>query len=348
MAGSFITKKTLKNGDVRYKATITYQSRNFKTQTFRLKRDASDWASRFISNIENFAATGKRPCDVSFEELADQYIKEWQGTDAVRVRYVLRFKEYFGNKLINKITSSDCRDSLRQYETLKPSTYNKHKAVLSAVFKFAQQKNLDSDRGYIEHNPMNSIISKPMKNERVRYLSPAEKKRLLSACKDIGGKFYLAFLLALTTGQRKSNILHRKWSDIDLERGLIDIRETKNDDPIMAPIPDFVLKLLNEHAETEDLSGLIFASSVDKSVPSGFRKEWKQAREAAKVDNFTWHDMRHDVASALAMSGATIIEIADILGHRSLQSTKRYAHLSTSHKAKVLSQTMNESLAAFI
>lgn len=283
MAGSFIKKKILKNGDVRYKATITHQSRNYKTKTFRLKRDAADWAAKFIADIENFAATGRRPCDVTFAELADQYLYEWSGTDSVRARYVLRFREHFGNKLIDKITASDCREALRQFESFKPATYNKHKAVFSAVFKYAQQKHLVGERGYIEHNPMSLIISKPMKNERVRYLSPAEKQRLVDACKEIGGKFYLAFMLALTTGQRKSNILHLKWKDIDLERGLIDIRETKNEDPIMAPVPEFVLKLLKSHAEGCDQTGLVFPSSVDKNVPSGFRIEWRRVQEKQPI-----------------------------------------------------------------
>ena len=345
MAGSFITKKSLKNGETRYKATITHQSRNYKTKTFRLRRDATEWAVKFLANLENFSATGKKPCDVTFSELSDEYLMEWSGTDAVRACYVLRFKDYFGDMLLDRITATDCRESLRQYEHLKPATYNKHKAVLSALFKFAQQKHLDRKNGYIEHNPMTMLISKPAKNERVRYLKPDEKKRLVKACRDIGGKFNLAFLLALTTGQRKSNILQRRWGDIDLDRGLIDIRETKNDDPIMAPIPPIALNLLREFAKEYRQSALIFASSVNPDVSSGYRKEWNEARKMAGILDFTWHDLRHDAASTLAMAGATIIEIAEILGHRSLQSTKRYAHLSTSHKSALLAKTMENALS---
>lgn len=348
MAGSFIKKKTLKNGDVRYQATITHQSRNYKTKTFRLKRDAKDWAARFISNLENFEATGKRPCDVTFSELADEYLAKWTGTDTNRACYVERFKEYFGSKLVDSITAAECRDALREYEKFKPATYNKHKAILSALFKYAQQRNLEGQRGYTDKNPVSTIMSKTMKNERIRYLSSDEKKRLVKACREIGGSFYLAFLLALTTGQRKSSILQRRWSDIDLEQGLIDIRKTKNEDPIMAPIPPVALDILKEKAESADTSGLVFASSVDSNVPATFRDEWDRAREIAGISDFTWHDLRHDVGSTLAMSGATIIEIAEILGHRSLQSTKRYAHLSTSHKSALLAKTMNQTLSNLV
>jgi integrase len=345
MAGSFLKKKTLLNGDTRYIATITHKSRNYKTKTFRLRRDAADWAAGFISEIENFAVTGKRKCDVTFYELVNQYHEVWVGADTVRACYVERFKEYFGLKLIDSISATDCREALRPYEQLKPATYNKHKAVLSSLFKFAQQKDLEGGRTYIDHNPVSNIISKPMRNERVRYLSRDEKKRLVKSCRDIGGKFYVAFLLALTTGQRKSNILERRWRDIDLVKGLIDIRETKNDDPILAPIPPIVLSSLGQLAKISKPSELIFSSSVNPDVPAGYRKEWNDARKLADISDFTWHDLRHDVASTLAMEGATIIEIAEILGHRSLQSTKRYAHLSTAHKSELLARTMNGALS---
>lgn len=349
MAGSFIKKKILPStGEIRYTATITHKSRNFKTKTFRLKRDAQDWAAKFISNIENFEATGKRPCDVTFSELADEYLKYWEGTDTNRACYVVRFKKYFGSQLIDSITAAECREALREYENYKPATYNKHKAILSALFKFAQQCNLDAKRGYTDNNPVANIMSKPMRNERVRYLKKDEKKRLVQACKEIGGRFYLAFLLALTTGQRKASILQRRWDDIDMEKGLIDIRKTKNDDPIMAPIPPVALNILKDIAESADMSGLVFASNVDPNVPAGFRVEWNLARKNAGVSDFTWHDLRHDVGSTLAMSGATIIEIAEILGHRSLQSTKRYTHLSTSHKSELLARTMNQSLTDLV
>lgn len=348
MAGSFIKKKILLNGETRYVATITHKSRNYKTKTFRLRRDATDWSAKFISEIENFAVTGKKPCDVSFHELADQYLRQWFGRDAVRARYVERFKEHFGSTLINSISATDCRDALQPYEKLKPATYNKHKAVLSALFKFAQQKQLEGSRTYIEHNPTSNIVSKPMRNERVRYLSTDEKSRLVKACRNIGGEFYVAFLLALTTGQRKSNILERRWGDIDLEKGLIDIRESKNEDPIMAPIPPIALNLLKEFAIGSKQSELIFSSTINPDVPAGYRKEWNEARKKADISDFTWHDLRHDVASTLAMAGATIIEIAEILGHRSLQSTKRYTHLSTEHKSKLLAKTMGDTLSSLV
>ena len=63
----------------------------------------------------------------------------------------------------------------------------------------------------------------------------------------------------------------------------------------------------------------------------------------AEIENFRFHDLRHSTASYLAMNGATLLEIAGILGHKTLQMVKRYSHLSEDHKAEVL-EKMNEKM----
>lgn len=346
MAGSFITKKTLKSGEVRYTATITYKSRNYKTKTFRRRRDAADWAARFLSDLENFAVTGKKACEVTFFQLAKEYLEHWSGTDSIRIPAVQLFAEHFGNELLDKITTEDCRGALSQWENKAPATYNKYKAILAAIFDFGILRNEDNRRAYTTLNPVKTIRNKPIDNLRVRYLSDDEKKRLVAACREIGGKFYLAFLLALSTGLRKSNVLQRRWSDVDFSRGLLEVRKTKNGDPVHSPLPGPVLELLAEYREVG--TGLIFPSTSNPDQPFDFKKQWNRARKLANVVDFRWHDLRHDAASTLARDGRTLLEIAEILGHRSLQSTKRYSHLSTAHKARVLNETMNKVLSGIL
>lgn len=73
------------------------------------------------------------------------------------------------------------------------------------------------------------------------------------------------------------------------------------------------------------------------------RKHWYKAMEDAELEDFRFHDLRHSAASYLAMNGATLAEIAEILGHKTLQMVKRYAHLSDQHTAKVV-ERMNKSI----
>jgi integrase len=76
--------------------------------------------------------------------------------------------------------------------------------------------------------------------------------------------------------------------------------------------------------------------STDGRKPFSFRPHWEAAVYAAGIENFRFHDLRHTTASYLAMNGATLIEIADVLGHKTLEMVKRYVHLADSHKAGVL------------
>jgi integrase len=73
------------------------------------------------------------------------------------------------------------------------------------------------------------------------------------------------------------------------------------------------------------------------------RKAWVSALEAAGIEKFRFHDLRHSCASYLAMNGASQVEIAHILGHKTLSMVKRYAHLSEGHTSKVVAK-MNEAI----
>jgi integrase len=73
------------------------------------------------------------------------------------------------------------------------------------------------------------------------------------------------------------------------------------------------------------------------------RAPWKSALKKAGVEDFRFHDLRHSAASYLAMNGASLAEIADVLGHKTLQMVKRYAHLSEAHTAGVVA-SMNEKI----
>ena len=82
---------------------------------------------------------------------------------------------------------------------------------------------------------------------------------------------------------------------------------------------------------------------IQKSqVPAVIRSAWEQALKKAEIDDFRFHDLRHCAASYLAMSGASLSEIAEILGHKTLAMVKRYAHLSDTHKHAVIDR-MNKT-----
>lgn len=74
-------------------------------------------------------------------------------------------------------------------------------------------------------------------------------------------------------------------------------------------------------------------------------KPWKAALAAASITNLRFHDLRHTAASYLAMNGATAIDLAAVLGHKTLQMVKRYAHLSDAHTYEIVA-AMNRKVFA--
>jgi len=87
----------------------------------------------------------------------------------------------------------------------------------------------------------------------------------------------------------------------------------------------------------------IFPSVNGKNKPKNIETIWRKALKQAKVDNFRFHDLRHSAASYLAMNGASLAEIAEVLGHKTLAMVKRYAHLSEAHTASVV-EKMNKKV----
>ena len=342
MLNYHIIKVTLKSGDTRYRSILTRSGKAIKTKTFRRKVDAKTWASRSVLDCQEYEAKGIAPCTITFSQLADEYMHQWKGKDHDRVRLVIWWNNHLANTLLSEITPDLIREKLKPKKSKAPSTYNKHLATISAILDFAtlQQEDDDITEQYINQNPCKDVRSLKVDNKRVRYLSDDEKPRLLKSAKAIGGKFHLKVLMALTTGMRKGELDWLRWHDIDFERGLALLHDTKNGTARHTPVPDVIMAELKKYREVGNT--LLFPSTIDPDKPFDYRKKWLACLKTAYIKDFRWHDMRHDTASTLARDGKTLKEIAEILGHKSLASTDRYTHLCTEHKSQLLNDTMNK------
>jgi integrase len=149
---------------------------------------------------------------------------------------------------------------------------------------------------------------------------------------------YALVLLALTTGARKSELLGLCWADIDFERAVAHCGRTKNGDPKALPLVPAVVDELRRFAGTGNVR--VFPSARQKDKPFAFESRFAEALKAARISAFRFHDLRHSCASMLASSGATLLEIGDVLGHRQLAMTRRYSHLTTQHKAALVNRVL--------
>jgi integrase len=143
---------------------------------------------------------------------------------------------------------------------------------------------------------------------------------------------------------RQAEQMNLVWSDINLKDGFLILHETKNGERRRVTLAGIVLELLREHAKIRRLdTNLLFPSERCPQQPIDLRKSFANALEIAQIKDFKWHDLRHCTASYLAMNGASLAEIAEVLGHKTLSMVKRYAHLSDGHVSSVVS-SMNAKI----
>jgi integrase len=307
------------------------------TKTFPTKKEAIQFSQKIEGSIQEQIAFTSLDNKLTFKELAGDYIvKECTIKRPQEQASKLEFwVKHIGIKQVNNISSSDIYNTLDCLpKHLSNATYNRYKAAASVVFNYAcRQYNLTS-------NPIGLIPSKPEDNHRVRYLSTSERKRLLKACREASwSKLYLLVLAAITTGARRGELLGLRWNDIDFERQTAYVQTTKNGQSKVLPLTDDVIKELTKFRQQD--SSLIFNSEIKPDKAFCFNKQWKKSLETAEVGDFTFHCLRHTCASYLAQSGASLLEIADVLGHKQISVTKRYAHLCIDHKEKLINNVMS-------
>ena len=127
-----------------------------------------------------------------------------------------------------------------------------------------------------------------------------------------------------------------------MKRNTLTFRDTKNGETRSVPLTGYGLELLKEHSKIRRIdSTLVFSSPSDSMKPYDIKEAWKHAVKRSKLVNFRFHDLRHTAASYLAMNGASLLEIGEILGHKNLAMVKRYAHLTEAHTKSVVERMNN-------
>jgi len=319
-----------------YRVLIRKKSFKTLTKTFPTKKLAKEFALSMESDVSAMTSIRGRSSNTLVKNLVDEYLlKEYTGSRPKAQAKKLEFwTDIIGERVIIDITKNDIYLALKQLPSnFSNATINRYKAAISVVFGYAC-------RAYdLPTNPVRKIPSLPENNERTRFLSEAERTRLFSSCRaSHWDKLYLIVLLAITTGARKGELTQLRWNDIDFERRTAYVSTTKNGQPKVLPLTESVIKELQLFNKND--SSLIFASKVKEEVAYCFNKPWKKALEDAEIKDFRFHDLRHSCASYLAQSGASLIEIADVLGHKQISVTKRYAHLCIEHKSSLINRVL--------
>lgn len=345
-----IEKRVTDSGTV-YRVKVRLKGFPPESATFERLTDARQWATQTEADMKagRYFGTSKRH---TFKELADEYESHAGAilrSFSTRKQHLTRWCEFFGadllvditpqriNKAREKLLSEDTRhseratgdpehDAGRAMGKRTGPTVNRYLATLSACMAYAVKP-----LGWLEKNPCERVSKSKESAGRVRFLSDDELKRLLDTCRP-QADLYLAVVLSLSTGGRQSEIMMLRWTQIDFKRQVITLFETKNGDRRSLPLVGESFALLQERVKVRSLKDdRVFPPVTDKGESRSVREAWERALRAAEIDDFRWHDLRHTAASYLVMSGVSLVEVAKILGHRTLSMVARYAHLADEH-----------------
>jgi integrase len=221
-----------------------------------------------------------------------------------------------------------------RHKTKSPATVNRYMAALSGAFAWAIEQRL-APFGWA--NPCRGIKRMPGEQERVRFLSTDERSRLFAACRESRYPRLLALVAtAMLTGARKGELLGLTWRDVDLERRVARLGRTKNGDRRTLVLLPQVVEVLRPFESTDRARYVFGAVSTRGRTPAAIDTAFRAAVARASIRDFRFHDLRHCCASYLAQAGKPLNVIQEILGHRKMDMTRRYAHLTVDTKAQAM------------
>lgn len=340
-----IQKRYSADGIPSYRVQIRLKGHPIQTASFRRMTDAKKWEQVTEVGIKEgryFQVTEAKKH--TFNDLVTRYYSEILLRYNEKERQNRRHKldwwaQVMGDCLLSDITPAILTEHKAKL-TQSPATVDKYLKNLSHAFSVAVD-----DWAWLDSNPVKKVKSPKLPRGRVRFLDDGERQRLVQACQESSNQWlYLCVVLALSTGMRQAELMGLKWQDVNLKDGYLILHETKNGTRRRVPLAGLGLELLKEHAKVRRLdSPLLFPGNIHKDKPIDLRTPFENALKAAGINDFHFHDLRHCTASYLIMNGASLGEIAEILGHRTLSMVQRYAHLSESHISNVVG-SMNQKI----
>jgi|SRR5579871_356385 len=249
-------------------------------------------------------------------------------TDVDRLKQLLPL---IGNVPADRLTPARIEETLAVLKArVSSSTVNRYRSLIGSIYSFALRA------GKIATNPVSRVKRFKENESRLRFLSPEEEKAIREAF--VADVHEWEFDLALQTGMRRGEQFGLLWKDVNWEAKTLTVRGKTGRRHIKANT-SAIAALRKLHAVT---GGTKFVCpDRDENHTRDWRRWFEEAVKKAKVDDFHWHDLRHTFASRLVMRGVDIRTVQTLLGHKNVQMTMRYAHLSADHSAQAV-EKMNE------
>ena len=177
-------------------------------------------------------------------------------------------------------------------------------------------------------NPLSDIRKPKPSNARTRRLEEDEEQLLLAACRQSQNPLLSSIVvLAIETAMRLSELLKIEWGDVDLKKRIIFLSDTKNGTARTIPLSLRSVEILSSIPKHISDKRVFYTW---KPRPDAMNGAFKLAVKKAGMENFHFHDLRHEGTSRLFEKGLNVLEVSVITGHKSLQMLNRYTHIKVS------------------
>jgi integrase len=261
-----------------------------------------------------FEAKARKRTLAEDRRMAEHLMAHFGRVTALRALTSSRIAAYREERL--KAGSVTRKDAHGRPAPLSAASVNRPLALLRSVLRMAHR-----EWEVLPRMPVITLEHEPQ--GRMRWLELAEEARLLEACvKSPNRDLRDIVTVALETGMRQGEIMELTWERVDLSRGVLRLELTKSGRRREVPMREAVYRLLA--ARPGPRQGRIWSGAFPRAA-------WDRAVADAGIEELTFHDIRHHFASWFVMRGGKLQALQEILGHRSLAMTQRYAHLAPDH-----------------
>jgi len=326
-------KRTNSDGTVRILAQVNVRPFDRVSKYHPDRKAAKAWAESLEAELkkrrENRDAVRPDLGSLTLAKLIEEFLAD---PETKRLRYyddLERLLAWFVNRFgstraleLNVLTLREARESLRRGRM--NATANRYLSALRSAWNWARASGLVPNEKLW---PQRLMLTEP--KGRTRFLTDDELRRLLGAARRHSARMLAAITLAVATGMRQGELLRLDWSDVDFVKKTVRIHITKNDDARTVHLPESAAEAFHElrRSRVVGVTHIFTGRRGARLTKAELDARWRRVKKAAKLEDFRWHDLRHTAASFLAQSGASLVEIGAVLGHRSPSVTARYAHM---------------------
>jgi integrase len=309
------------------------------------RRRAQEIIGKVATGHDASAIRERRTRDISLGQLFVRYLDDfaklhkrtWEQDRAQFERYLGRWR----GRRVDSLTRSDVV-KLHAQVGAESGHYaaNRILALLSKLYNFAIDLKLCTTE-----NPA-SRVRKFRETPRKRFLSAEELPRFFDSLDAEPNDTVRDFVwLALLTGQRRSNVMAMRWTEIDLAAGTWTIPRTKNGTAHTVPLPQKAIDILEDRKSTAE-GEFVFPGVGRSGHLAEPKTAWRGILARAGIKDLRIHDLRHTLASWQAGTGASLLVIGQTLNHKTAAATHRYAHLSSDTVRSAMAVAVDAMLAA--